>query len=143
MDHGETSAGRATPPDILEERGGGGVGGVRACFHGRALDPALLNLLQLEIKRLNCSPTAPNTTMPDRGLKARQVRHGSGAIWEASEHGKPGACFHGARLGRLAQGLTTLGIWAFLSSPLCRRLHLRGLPKPQVVRWCTALSIQC
>lgn len=29
----------------------------------------LLNLLQLEIKRLNCSPTAPSTTMPERGLK--------------------------------------------------------------------------
>jgi hypothetical protein len=28
----------------------------------------LLNLLQLEIKRLNCSPTAPSSTMPERGL---------------------------------------------------------------------------
>lgn len=29
----------------------------------------LLNLLQLEIKRLNCSPTTPSTAMRERGLK--------------------------------------------------------------------------
>jgi hypothetical protein len=53
-------------------------------FHGRALDPAKqLNLLQLEIKRLNCSPTAPNNTMPDRGLESS-----TGPTWVQAPFGK-------------------------------------------------------
>lgn len=76
----------------------------------------LLNLLQLEMKRLNCSPTAPSTTMPE----ARQARHGSGAIWEASEHGSQGSSPTGRGLRGLRRGPRLLGFGLFKSSPLCR-----------------------